>query len=127
MAVRGIRGATTASGNSAEEILEATEELLEALVEANRLQVEEVASAVFTTTPDLTAEYPAAAARRLGWQDVALLGAVEMAKPGGVERCIRVLLQVNTERPQKDMRHVYLRGAAVLRPDRQWEREGERA
>lgn len=127
MAVRGIRGATTAADNSAEEILKATEELLQALVEANALQVEEVASAIFTTSPDLTAEYPAAAARRLGWRDTALLGGVEMAKPGGLARCIRVLLHVNTEQPQAAMRHVYLRGAGALRPDRLWEREEEQA
>ncbi len=125
MAVRGIRGATTAAGNSAQEILDATAELLQALVQANDLQIEEVASAFFTTSPDLTAEYPAAAARRLGWRDTALLGGVEMAKPGGPARCIRVLLHVNTALPQAAMRHVYLRGAKVLRPDRLWEREGE--
>ncbi|MDI6871303.1 MAG: chorismate mutase [Bacillota bacterium] len=121
MAVRGIRGATTAAGNTPDEILEATRELLQALVAANRLDPAEVASAIFTTSPDLTAEYPAAAARQLGWTETALLGAAELAKPGGLPHCIRVLLHVNTDQPQAAMRHVYLRGARVLRPDREGE------
>lgn len=117
MPVRGIRGATTAAADTPEEILAATEELLEEIRAANRFAVDDVASAIFTASPDLTAAYPAAAARRLGWTATPLLGAVEVAKPGGVERCIRVLLHVNTDEPQRAMRHVYLRGAKVLRPD----------
>lgn len=117
MAVRGIRGATTAERDTREEILTATRELLEKLVAVNDLEPEEVASAIFTTSPDLTAEHPAAAARELGWTNAALLGAVEMDRPDGVPLCIRVLLHVNTDLPQSAMRHVYLRGARVLRPD----------
>lgn len=117
MTVRGLRGATTATGNTSEEILAATRELLEVLLEVNHLAVEDVASAIFTSSPDLDGEYPAAAARRMGWTTTALLGAVEIAKPGGVPHCIRVLLHVNTDRPQAAMKHVYLRGAIVLRPD----------
>ncbi|MGE5552629.1 MAG: chorismate mutase [Betaproteobacteria bacterium] len=119
MAVRGVRGATTATGDTPEEILAATCELLEALVVANRIDPADVASVIFTTSPDLTAEYPAAAARQLGWTETALLGAVEIGKPGGLPRCIRVLMHVNTELPQAAMRHVYLRGAKALRPDRE--------
>lgn len=121
MAVRGIRGATTVTGNTPAAILGATRELLAALVAANDLRVEDVASAIFTSSPDLTAEYPAAAARELGWTETALLGAVEIAKPAGLPACIRVLLQVNTEQPQAAMCHVYLRGAKALRPDREGE------
>lgn len=118
MAVRGIRGATTVDGDTREGILAATRELLEAIVSANRIEPDQVASALFTTTPDLTAEYPARAARDLGWSHVPLLGATEMHVPGGLPRCIRVLLQVNTRRPASTMKHIYLRGARVLRPDR---------
>lgn len=118
MAVRGIRGATTADGDTRDAILAATRELLAAIVSANGIDPHEIASAVFTTTPDLTAEYPARAARDMGWSEVPLLGATEMSVPGGLPRCIRVLLHVNTRRPSSRMKHIYLRGARALRPDR---------
>lgn len=118
MAVRGIRGATTAEANTPESILASTRELLEAILAANRLDPSDIASVLFTTTPDLTAEYPARAARDLGWHEVPLLGAGEMAVPGGVPRCIRVLLHVNTRKAASRMKHIYLRGARALRPDR---------
>ena len=118
MAVRGIRGATTVDADTRDAILAATRELLEAIVLANGVDPDEVASAVFTTTRDLTAEYPARAARDLGWSNVPLLGATEMSVPGGLPRCIRVLLHVNTRRPASNMKHIYLRGARALRPDR---------
>jgi chorismate mutase len=114
---RGIRGATTAGANTAEAILAATRELLEQLVARNELAVEDVTSAFFTVTDDLDAAYPALAARRLGWEHVALLCAREIPVPGGPERCIRVLLHVNTVRAQAELRHVYLRDAARLRPE----------
>lgn len=117
MAVRGIRGATTVPVNTPDAILKATRELLAALLSANHLDPGEICTAVFTATPDLTAEFPAAAARQLGWTTTPLLDAVEIDKPGALSRCIRVLLQVNTELPQSAMRHVYLREAAQLRPD----------
>jgi len=116
--LRGIRGAVTATGNSSEAILEATTELLHALQEANGFALEDVESAIFTSTPDLTAEFPARAARRLGWLDVPLLGAVEVAVPGALPRCIRVLLHVYTTRARGQLKHTYLRDAAKLRPDR---------
>jgi chorismate mutase len=116
--LRGLRGATTASTNSREAILEATEELIRSLQDANGFQPEDVESAIFTSSPDLTAEYPARAARRLGWDTVPLLGASEVAVPGGLERCIRLLLHVYTARPPRELKHIYLRGAAKLRPDR---------
>ncbi|MGE5509517.1 MAG: chorismate mutase [Chitinophagales bacterium] len=117
MAVRGIRGATTAPANTPDAILTATRELLETLLAVNHLSVDDLCSAIFTATPDLTAEFPAAAARQLGWTTTPLLDAVEIDRPGALPGCIRVLLHVNTDLPQKAMRHAYLRGAAQLRPD----------
>lgn len=114
---RGIRGATTVEHDSATVILEATRELLDRIVEANGVAVEDLASAFFTVTPDLTAAFPAAAARDLGWQHVALLDAQEIPVPGSLPRCVRVLLHWNTGTPPAEIRHVYLRGAASLRPD----------
>lgn len=112
---RGVRGAILAEANTAEAILEATEVLLCALVEANGLVPDDLASAIFTTTPDLTAAFPARAARLLGWTEVALLGAVEMDHPAAPGRCIRVLLHWNTSRRPGEIRNIYLRGAEVLR------------
>ena len=116
--LRGLRGATTATANTSEAILNATDELLRALQQANGFQPEDVESAIFTSSPDLTAEYPARAARRLGWLDVPLLGAAEVAVLDGVPRCIRVLLHFYTTKPQRELKHMYLRDAATLRPDR---------
>jgi len=115
--VRGIRGATTVSADTAAAILQATEELVREIVTANDLQAEDVASALFTVTPDLHAEFPAAAARRMGWTMVPLLNFTEIGVPGRLEKCIRVLVHVNTERTQNEMVHVYLREAVALRPD----------
>lgn len=117
--LRGVRGATTAARDDPGEIVAATEELLRALTEANGLIPDDIVSGFFTVTPDLTTEFPARAARRLGWNDVALLGAVEVAVAAAPVRCIRVLLHVYTTRPPAAIRHVYLRGASELRPDRQ--------
>ena len=117
MLVRGVRGATTVEANTVEAILEATRELLSAMVKANDIDADYVASAHFTTTPDLNAEFPAVAARGMGWEHVALLCGHEMSVPTGLKMCLRILLHVNTDRPAKDIRHVYLRGATVLRPD----------
>lgn len=117
MAVRGIRGATTATANTAEEIIEATQELLAALLAANDLPLEDIASAFWTTTPDLSAEWPAFAARQMGFADVPQMNAHEMNVPGQLAMTIRVLLHVNTEKTQREVRHVYLRGAIRLRPE----------
>ena len=116
--LRGLRGATTATANTSEAILEATEELLAALRDANGFEPGDVESAIFTSSPDLTAEYPARAARRLGWIDVPLLGTAEVDVPSGLKRCIRVLLHFYTSKPQRALKHMYLRDAAKLRPDR---------
>lgn len=120
MLCRGIRGATTVEANSREAILEATAELLAAMVKANGIKPEDVASAFFTTTPDLSAEFPALAARGLGWNDVPLLCGHEMAVPGSLPMCLRILLHVNTEKRADQIVHVYLRGARALRPDFQF-------
>jgi chorismate mutase len=125
MLCRGIRGATTVEANSGEAILEATAELLAAMVKANEIEAEDVASAFFTTTPDLNAEFPALAARRLGWDDVPLLCGHEMAVPGSLPMCLRILLHVNTDKTAAQIAHVYLRGARALRPDFQFEPEGK--
>jgi len=118
MPIRGIRGATVAEENTREAILDATRELLLALIAANDIQPEDVASAWFTTSPDLTAEYPALAARALGWYDVALLCGHEMDVPHGLPKCIRILIHLNTDRPAQAIKHTYLGEAASLRPDR---------
>jgi chorismate mutase len=121
MPVRGIRGATTATANTADAITEATDELLRDLISANELDPSEICFAFFTTTHDLTAEFPAFAARRLGWVDVPLLCShdmdVQLPNPRGVPMCIRILLLYNTERPQSAMRAVYLRGAQAIKAD----------
>ena len=117
MPCRGVRGATTVQANTTETILSATRELLEAMVAANCLVLTDLASAVITTTPDLDAAYPAKAARELGWAEVPLLCAQEISVPGGLPRCIRVLLHWNTERNPSEVNHVYLREARTLRPD----------
>ena len=118
MPLRGIRGATVASQDQPEIILAATRELLEAICAANpQLQPEDLASAIFTASGDLTSVYPAQAARQLGWVQVPLLSACEIDVPGGLPRCIRVLLHWNTDLPQPAIRHVYLGAAASLRPD----------
>mgnify|MGYP005846132505 CR=1 FL=1 len=114
---RGIRGATTVERNDAADMLEATRELLTALVEANGIQPDDVASIIFTTTPDLTATFPAVAARELGWVHVPLLCAHEMDVPGALRGVIRVLMHVNTEKSAREIKHVYLRGARELRPE----------
>jgi chorismate mutase len=117
MYCRGIRGATTVEENTAEAILAASRELLELIVEANDLKVEDIASAIFTTTPDLTTAFPARAAREMDWQGVALLDVQEILVPGSLERCIRVLIHWNTEKSAAEIKHVYLKGARALRPD----------
>lgn len=118
MAVRGIRGATSVPEDKPELILSATRELLQELLKANHIEnYEEIVSAIFTTSPDLTSTFPAEAARALGMTQVPLLCASEIAVPNSLPRCIRVLLHVNTELTQSQIVHVYLREAKQLRPD----------
>ena len=117
MACRGIRGATSVSENCAEAILEATGELLQQIIADNGVREENVASVIFTATPDLDAVYPAVAARRLGWTHTTLLCVQEMSVPDSLPLCIRVLIHWNTERTSGEIHHVYLREACSLRPD----------
>lgn len=117
-ACRGIRGATTAEANTREAILDATREMLELLIQENDLRPDDIASAIFSTTADLNAEFPAVAARQLGWVDTALFCTHEMAVPGSLARCVRVLVHWNTTRRADEVRHIYIRGARNLRPER---------
>ena len=119
--MRGVRGATTVGANDAGEIVARTEELLSRMVAENGIRPEDVASAVFTVTEDLDAEFPAVAVRALaGWGDVPLLCAREIPVPGSLGRCVRILLHWNANVRAEDVRHVFLRGARELRP--QWAR-----
>ena len=116
--VRGIRGATTASENTVEAIRKVVKELLDEVETCNQLDPEDIVSVVFTTTRDLDAIFPAAIAReRPGWDHVPLLDVQQMHVEGGLERCIRVLIHVNTPNPQLEIIHIYLRQAKKLRPD----------
>jgi len=115
---RGIRGATTAPEDTRDAILAATRDLLEQIIDANQLAPEDIASAFFTLTHDLNAEYPAVAARQLGWHDVPLLCAQEINHPNSLPRTIRVLIHWNTSLPQHEIKHIYTNGAEALRPDR---------
>ncbi len=116
--LRGIRGATTVEHNARDDILAATEELLGEMIARNDIDAQEVASAWFTTTPDLNAEFPAVAARlTYNWSNAALMCGHEMQVPGSLPSCLRILLHVNTTRRQDQVEHVYLRGARVLRTD----------
>jgi tryptophan synthase alpha chain len=117
VACRGIRGATTVETNTSEDILEATTDLLDAIIRLNDIAAEDVVSAIFTTTPEITASFPAMAARELGWTDVPLLCAHEMAVPGALGGVVRILLHINTMRTPSEIRHVYLREAGALRPE----------
>ena len=117
MLLRGIRGATTTEENTRSSLLAATRELLEALVSGNQFSSEDVAAAIFTTTPDLNAEFPAVAARQMGWKDVPLLCGHEMAVPHSLQKCVRVLLLINTDRSPQEIVHVYLKAASNLRSE----------
>ncbi len=117
MSVRGIRGATTAEVNTADAITAATDQLLREMTAQNTLHPDDIAAVFFTTTPDLNAEFPAVAARALGWGQVPLMCGNEIDVPGCLPSCIRVLMLVNTDVSQDDVVHVYLGGAAGLRPD----------
>ncbi len=114
---RGVRGATTVEENTADAIWSATRQLLQAVIEANDIQEDDVASVIFTTTPDLNTAYPAKAARDLGWHRTALMGMQEIDLSDGIPMCIRVLVHWNTERTLDEIKHVYMRGALALRPD----------
>ncbi len=117
MWLRGIRGATVAQENTKEAIIVATREMLQKMIEVNGIVAEDIASAFFSTTSDLNAEFPAVAARQLGWTDCALMCFHDMTVPGALARCVRVMVHWNTPNSAKEIRHVYLNGAEKLRPD----------
>lgn len=117
MHIRGVRGATTVDENAERAILEATRELLQEMARANNVESDEIAAILFTSTPDLTAAFPAGAARQLQWDAVPLMSATEVGVPGSLPRCIRVLMLWNSTRSQEQVVHVYLRNAVALRPD----------
>ena len=118
MPCRGVRGATTADANTPEAILKATRELLAVMIRRNDIRQEAVASVIFTTTGDLDAEFPALAARQLGWLDAAMMCFHELDVPGSLRHCIRILIHWNTDRASDEIVHVYIKDAANLRPDR---------
>jgi chorismate mutase len=117
MLCRGVRGATTADANTRDDILTATRQLLALMIRLNGMEPGDVASAVFSLTRDLDAEFPALAARQLGWLDVPLLCTYEVDVPGSLRRCVRVLVHWNTDKPQNAIQHVYIKDAKRLRPD----------
>jgi chorismate mutase len=121
--VHGIRGATTVKSNSAKEILEASAELLQKIQMENSLHLEDIASVIFSVTTDLDAAFPAVAARSLGWNTVPLICTREIPVPGSLPLCIRVLIHVNTEKKQSEMKPIYLRDAVKLRPDHAGEQQ----
>lgn len=115
---RGVRGATTVASDERELVLKATRELLGLMIRLNEIKTEDVASAIFTTTPDLISVFPATAARQLGWLDVPLMCSHEISVPGSLGKCIRILLHWNTDKAQNELKHVYLHEARTLRPDK---------
>ena len=117
MICRGVRGATTVESNSREEILTATRQLLALMIRLNDIQADDVGSAIFSITQDLDVEFPALAARQLGWLDVPLICTHEVNVPGSLPNCIRILLHWNTDKAQSEIQHVYIKGAIKLRPD----------
>jgi chorismate mutase len=117
MTCRGVRGATTVDENTSEAILTATRQLLALMIRQNGIESEDVASAIFTVTRDLNAEFPALAARQLGWLDVPLLCGYEIEVPGSLPSCVRLLINWNTDKTQKEIVHTYIKEAEQLRPD----------
>lgn len=121
LACRAIRGATTVDSNTAEDILEATDELLRTVLALNEITADDMVSIIFTTTTDLNATFPAVAARTMGLDQIPLMCAHEMSVPGALNMVVRVMMHINTEKPASEIKHVYLRRAKELRPE--WGRE----
>ncbi|HHT63385.1 MAG: chorismate mutase [Bacillota bacterium] len=117
MPVRGVRGAISVENNSREEIRKATQELLQKIVEKNEIDITDIASAFFSVTTDLDAEFPARFAREIGWHHVPMMCGWEMNVPGSAKGIIRVMLHINTDKTQKEIKHIYLKEAEKLRPD----------
>ena len=117
--IRGIRGATTVESNSNQAILDATKELLRSMIDRNGIIEDDVASVLFSATPELDDTFPAKAARDMGWTRTALMGFQEADVKHGLPMCVRVLIHWNTDKPLDEIQHVFLHGAVVLRPDLQ--------
>ena len=117
MPCRGVRGATTIADNSREDILSGTRQLLALLIRRNEIDPKDIANVLFSATQDIDAEFPALAARQLGWLEVPMLCSNEMHIPGSLPRCVRVMILWNTEKAQNEIHHVYIHGAKKLRPD----------
>jgi chorismate mutase len=117
--VRAIRGAITVDNNTAEEIIKDTKTLLTEIEKANNLVLDDVISIIFSSTKDLDAAFPAVAARELGWTEIALMCTNEVYVPDSLKMCIRILIHINTEKGNKELKHMYLKGAKILRPDLQ--------
>ena len=117
MPCRGVRGAITVEANTRDEILKGARQLLALVIRQNGIEPEDVASAIFSCTHDLNAEFPALAARQLGWLDVPLLCTNEVDVPGSLKKCVRVLINWNTAKSQDEIIHVYVKEAVKLRPD----------
>jgi chorismate mutase len=117
MPCRGVRGATTVVENSREDILSSTRQLLALLIRRNEIDPKDIASVQLSTTRDIDAEFPALAARQLGWLEVPMLCSNEMHVPSSLQRCIRVMILWNTEKGQDEIHHIYIHGAKILRPD----------
>ena len=115
--LRGIRGAITVDKNESVEIVERVAELLAAIKQNNKFDIEDIGAVIFSSTPDINSTFPAVAARNLGWTEVPLFGTQEIDSSNGIPRCIRVLILLNTELSQKAIKHIYLRDAVVLRQD----------
>jgi chorismate mutase len=115
--VNAIRGATTVDENTEQEILEATSELLRAMLEQNGIETEDIISVIFSVTTDLNAAFPAVAARRMGWTETALMCTYEIDVPGSLRKCIRVMMHIRTEKKSRELKFVYLKAARQLRPD----------
>lgn len=115
--VRAVRGATTVDLNDEQEILNATDELLRALIKENRIDKEDIISIMFSATSDLNAAFPAVAARKMGLTDIAMMCTHEMDVPGSLKKCIRVMMHFNTEKANADLKYIYLKDARKLRPD----------
>lgn len=115
--VRAIRGATTVINNDADEIIIETEKLLNDIIEKNSLGEDDIISIIFTVTQDLNAAFPAVAARKIGYTNAALMCMNEIDVPGSLKKCIRIMMHINTDKKREDIKHIYLNGAKVLRPD----------
>lgn len=117
MSVRAIRGATTVENNDANEIIGETKKLLLEIAERNNISEDDIISIIFTITKDLNAAFPAVAARQMGWTSVSLLCSYEIDVPGSLKKCVRAMMHVNSDKSNSEMKHIYLNGARVLRPD----------